>query len=191
MFNFERNEIRDPSFWGGGQTQNSYPRFALLNWHCWSTFDLSQILVSSDTQWLSKPELMTHPQSLLGLSTKFPEFKLNYLNDEMVSRSLAALTKVSKLIFSSSLRASYKQNIYIESWYRPGKIVKVQSRAQLCPYVLTVNAVFDDALLLNRCIHSMTLWQFARNRPCLNSRPISRSSNKLHGSVRGDNKKQS
>ena len=31
-----------------------------------TTFDLSQILVSSDTQLLSKPELMTHPQSLLG-----------------------------------------------------------------------------------------------------------------------------
>ena len=79
MFNFERNEIWDPSLLGRGVRHKIlYPRFALLNWHCWSTFDLSQILVSSDTQLLSKPELMTHPQSLLGWYFVL-ELKLNYL----------------------------------------------------------------------------------------------------------------
>ena len=100
----ERNEIWDLSLLGRGVRHKIlYPRFALLNWHCWSTFDLSQILVSSDTQLLSKPELIAHPQSLMGLSG-IKKSRPNYL---ISSRRPAVLTMASKLVSSGSSRRKF------------------------------------------------------------------------------------
>ena len=64
----EKRDLRS-QFLGRGVDTNSLPTFRPPKLTLVIYFDLSQILVSSDTQLLSKPEIMTHPQSLLGLST--------------------------------------------------------------------------------------------------------------------------
>ena len=70
MFSVWKKEKRDlrSQFLGRGVDTNSLPTFHPPKLTLVIYFNLSQILVSSDTQLLSKPELIAHPQSLMGLS---------------------------------------------------------------------------------------------------------------------------
>ena len=66
-FEKEERDLRS-QFLGRGVDTNSLPTFRPPKLTLVIYFNLSQILVSSDTQLLSKPELIAHPQSLMGLS---------------------------------------------------------------------------------------------------------------------------
>ena len=159
-------DLRSQFIGEGGRHKILYPRFALLNWHWWSTFDLSQILVSSDTQLLSKPELMTHPQSLLGWYFVL-ELKLNYL---ISSRRPAVLTKACKLIYSDPLRITGLQISEFElesAWQYTTPWHSIDVFTQWC---LAFSLGTDSVRTLYRPFAART------------------SSN---GSARGDNKKQS
>ena len=105
MFSVWKKEKRDlrSQFLGRGVDTNSLPTFHPPKLTLVIYYNLSQILVSSDTHLLSKPELIAHPQSLMGLSG-IKKSRPNYL---ISSRRSAVLTKACKLIYSGSSRRKF------------------------------------------------------------------------------------
>ena len=165
MFNLKEVRFEISVYWGGGSDTKFLPTFRPPKLTLVIYFNLSQILVSSDTQLLSKPELMTHPQSLLGWYYVL-ELKLNYL---ISSRRPAVLTKACKLIYSDPLRITGLQISEFElesAWQYTTPWHSIDVFTQWC---LAFSLGTDSVRTLYR--------SFA-----------ARSSS--NGSARGDNKKQ-